>query len=126
MKSSREERKARLMKVAEEVIDELLDWSETTPEPNLTRIETEVGRLRKVLGEQMALEVIEGQEAKQLVPGPRCPECGQEMRYKGQKEVTVESWVGDLRVERGYYHCPDCQVGLFPPGSAARVAGQAL
>jgi DNA repair exonuclease SbcCD ATPase subunit len=119
MNSSREGRKARLMKVAEGVIDELLDWSETTLEPNLTQIETEVGRLRKTLGEQMALEVIEGQEVKQLVPGPRCPECGQEMRYKGQKEVTVESWVGDLRVERGYYHCPDCKVGLFPPRSAA-------
>ena len=39
MKSSREERKARLMKVAEEVIDELLDWSETTAQPNLTEIE---------------------------------------------------------------------------------------
>jgi uncharacterized protein YbbK (DUF523 family) len=126
MKSSREERKARLMKVAEEVIDELLDWSETTPEPNLTQIETEVGRLRKTLGEQMALEVIERQEVKRLVPGPRCPECGQEMRYKGQKEVTIESWVGDLRVERGYYHCPDCKVGLFPPRPTAWVAGQAL
>jgi len=126
MKSSREERKARLMKVAEGVIDELLDWSETTAEPNLTEIEALVRRLRKTLGEQMALEVVNVQEARQPVPGPGCPKCQQEMRYKGQKEVTVESWVGDLTIERGYYHCPDCQVGLFPPGSAARVAGQAL
>ncbi len=119
MKSSREERKARLMKAAEEVIDELLDWSETTPESNLTQIEALVGRLRKTLGEQMALEVVNAQEARQPVPGPRCPECGQEMRYKGPKEVTVESWVGDLTIERGYYHCPDCQVGFFPPGPTA-------
>jgi len=119
MKSSREGRKARLMKVAEEVIDELLDWSETTAEPNLTQIEALVRRLRKTLGEQTALEVVNVQEARQPVPGPRCAECGREMRYKGQKEVTMESWVGDLTIERGYYHCPDCRVGLFPPRSAA-------
>jgi uncharacterized protein with PIN domain len=119
VKSSREERKVRLMKAAEEMIDELLDWSETTAEPNLTQIEAVVGRLRKTLGEQMASEAISAQEAKQLVPGPRCPECGQEMRYKGPKEVTVESWVGDLTIERGYYHCPDCKVGLFPPRPTA-------
>ena len=119
VKSSREERKARLMKAAEEVIDELLDWSETTAEFNLSQIEALVGRLRKTLGEQMALEVINAQGARQPVPGPGCPECGQEMRYKGPKEVTVESWVGDLRIERGYYHCPDCKVGLFPPRPTA-------
>ncbi|MCK4723695.1 MAG: hypothetical protein KAT75_10340 [Dehalococcoidia bacterium] len=126
MKSSREERKARLMKVAEEVIDKLLDWSEATPESNLTEIEVLVGRLRKTLGEQMALEVINAQEARQAVPGPRCAGCGQEMRYKGPKEVTVESWVGDLTIERGYYHCPNCKVGLFPPRPTAWLAGQAL
>ena len=119
MKSSREERKVRLMKAAEEMIDELLDWSETTAEPNLTQIEAVVERLRKTLGEQMASEAIKAQEAKQPVPGPRCGECGQEMRYKGPKEVTVESWVGDLTIERGYYHCPDCKVGIFPPRPTA-------
>jgi len=107
------------MKAAEEMIDELLDWSETTAEPNLTQIEAVVERLRKTLGEQMASEAINAQEAKQPVPGPRCVECEQEMRYKGPKEVTVESWVGDLTIERGYYHCPDCKVGIFPPRPTA-------
>jgi len=119
LKSSREQRKARLMNQAEAVVNELLDWSDSTLEPNLTQIEVMVRKLRKRLGEQMALEVINAQEAKQPVPGPQCPTCQQEMQYKGQKEVTVESWVGDLRIERRYYHCPDCKVGLFPPRRAA-------
>jgi ssDNA-binding Zn-finger/Zn-ribbon topoisomerase 1 len=119
VKSSREQRKARLMNHAEAVIDKLLDWSEATPEPNLTQIEAFVRKLRKRLGEQMAMEVINAQEAKQPVWGSQCPTCQQEMRYKGQKEVTVESWVGDLRIERGYYHCPDCKAGLFPPRPTA-------
>jgi len=119
MKRLREQIKARLMKQAEAVIDELLDWSDSAPKPNLTQIEAIVRQLRKRFSEQMALEVIHAQEAKQPVPGPQCPICQQEMRYKGQKGVTLESWVGDLSIERGYYHCPNCQVGLFPPRSTA-------
>ena len=107
------------MNQVEAVTNELLDWSEATSEPNLTPIEALVRKIRKRLGEQMALEVINAQEAKRPVPGPQCPRCQQEMRYKGQKEVTVGSWVGDLRIERGYYHCPDCKVGLFPPRPTA-------
>ena len=103
VKSSRGERKARLMKAAEGMIDELLDWSEATPESNLTQIEAVVGRLRKALGERMALEVIDAREARQPVPGPWCSKCQQEMRYKGHNEVAAESWVGDLGIERGYH-----------------------
>jgi hypothetical protein len=114
LKSSQEQRKARLMNQAEAVFDELLDWSDRTLEPNLTEIEVFVRRLRKRLGEEMALEVINAQESRRAVPGLQCATCQQEMRYKGQKEVTVESWVGDLRIERGYYHCPDCKEGFSP------------
>jgi hypothetical protein len=39
------------------------------PEPNLTRIETIVMKIRKRLGEQMALGLIHAQEEKQPVPG---------------------------------------------------------
>jgi C4-type Zn-finger protein len=116
MRSTREVRKMRLMKQAEELVDELLDWSDSTPEPNLTQIEGIVLRLRKRFGEEMARDVIEVQEAKQPAVGPACPKCGGEMRYKGQKEVCPQSWVGELLIERGYYYCEQCRVGLFPPG----------
>ena len=116
MRSSRARRKMRLMKQAESLIDELLDWGDATAESNLTQIEGVVLKLRKRFSEEMAREVIEAREAKQPVPGPSCPQCGQEMRYKGQKKVEPQSWVGDLRIERGYYHCPECQESFFPPG----------
>jgi hypothetical protein len=112
------------MKQAESLIDELLDWSDNTAEPNLTQIEGVVLELRKRFSEEMAREVIEAQETKQPVPGPSCAKCGQEMRYKGQKKTEAQSWVGDLKIERGYpvlsvqdmcYHCPECQESLFPP-----------
>ena len=58
MARTRAELKAELMTQADLLIDELLDWNEQTPQPNLTQIEDVVLKLRKRLGEQAALVVI--------------------------------------------------------------------
>lgn len=116
MLSTRERRKMRLLEEAESLIDELLDWTDSTPEPNLTQIESIVLQLRQRFSEEMAREVIEAQGAKQPAVGPACAQCGREMRYKGQKSVEPQTWVGDVEIERGYYYCGQCKVGRFPPG----------
>lgn len=118
MPKSRTEMKVSLMKEAEAVIDELLEWDVETKKPNLSQVEGKVLELRQRLSEQMAKTVIENQAAVRPVPGPECEGCGQEMRYKGQKANTVASWVGELKLERGYYYCDQCRTGLFPPGQA--------
>ena len=110
-----EERKAELMRQVEALIDKFVDWTDGTAEPNLTQIEEMVLELRERFGKELAREAIEAQEAKQPVPGPRCPQCGQEMGYKGQKEVTPQTWLGKVTFERGHYYCRQCKEGLFPP-----------
>jgi hypothetical protein len=117
MPKSREEIKGELMKEAEAVIDELLDWHIETEKPNLSQVEGKVLELRERLSEQMAGRVIENQETVRPVPGPSCAGCGAEMRYKGLKKNRVISWVGELEMERGYYYCAQCRTGVFPPGS---------
>lgn len=114
--ADRERLKEEMMAVAEEVIDELLDWEEEAEGPTLGEIEEVVAELRERLGKRMAEVVVRQQEAVRPVPGPACPGCGEEMHYKGMKGVTIESRVGVLRVERGYYYCERCKRGLFPPG----------
>jgi hypothetical protein len=116
MASSRERRKVRMMREAERLVEELLEWADHTSEPNLTQIEDKVLELRQQFSEEMAREVIEGQEAKQPVKAPFCPKCKEKMTYKGQKRVKPQTWVGDVEIERGYYHCPRCKEGFFPPG----------
>ena len=116
MRRPRAELKADLTKLADEVIDELLDWTEDTPVPTLTQIEDIVLKLRQRLSEHMAQAVIEAQEATRPVPGPVCLRCGYEMHYKAMKRNAVESRVGHLPVARGYYYCETCRAGLFPPG----------
>ena len=116
MARTRAELKAELMAQADLLIDELLEWNEHTPQPNLTQIEDVVLKLRKRLGEQAALAVIESQAAQRSVPGPVCPACHHEMHYKGKRRHVVESRVGDLPLERGYYYCETCRTSAFPPG----------
>ena len=115
MKRSREEKRARLLRKAEKVIEEYLAWEESHPQPNLTEMEDITLKLRKELGREMAQMMVEEQAERVPVPGPACEKCGKGMRYKGEKETQVESRVGALRVGRGYYYCPECQAGLFPP-----------
>ena len=75
MLSTKEQSNARLLEQAERVIDELLDWRDTTSEPNLTQIEEVVLKLRQEFSEAMAQEVIEAQEAKMLANSLLCPKC---------------------------------------------------
>jgi uncharacterized protein with PIN domain len=92
------------------------DWDDERAAPTLRDVEQVVLKLRKRFGERVAEAMLERQEQRRSVPGPRCPECGAEMQYKGQKESGVESQVGALEIERGHYYCAQCRRGLFPPG----------
>jgi len=121
MKRTRAEMRADLMRQAEVLVDELLDWNEQTSEPTLTQIEEVVLKLRQRLSEQMAMTVIESQEATRSVPSPKCPTCQVEMHYKDMKQDTVESRVGQLALNRGYYYCETCRTGLFPLDHQLRV-----
>jgi hypothetical protein len=116
MEQSREEKKARLMAKAEGLIEAYLAWEESHPRPDLTQLEDIALKLRKELGKEIVQMALEDQAARTPVPGPNCPQCGQEMHYKGEKGNQLESRVGGLAIERGYYHCPTCKGGLFPPG----------
>ena len=113
---SRSERKAKLMEIAEEEIENVLDWMEASDKPELSGIEEMVLRIRKRIGEGMAKEVIEYQESVRPVPCPSCPKCKKEMHYKGMKQKEITSMIGEVKLNRGYYYCDHCESGLFPPG----------
>jgi hypothetical protein len=126
MKGKREEVKQELMSSAEEVIEGLLAWLEDHPKPTLGEIEEAVLGLRKELGRRMANAVMARQEERRAVPGPVCEKCGQEMQYKGEKRDVVESRLGPLKLERGYYYCARCKEKSFPPGPTTESERQTL
>lgn len=115
MKQSRAQKKAELEKAAAEMIEALLEWEDENAAPNLREIEDEILRLRKRFGQVLAGQVLADQERGQLAEPGGCPDCGEAMRYKGKKRKGVESRLGALEVERGYYYCTHCRCGFFPP-----------
>lgn len=115
MRMTRSQKKAKLEAAASALIEELLEWDEQNEKPNLTQIEDAVLELRRRFGQEMALTLVAGQVARQPVDAPVCEQCGKPMRYKGAKQKDVESRVGGLEVERGYYYCGECASGHFPP-----------
>jgi hypothetical protein len=126
MKKNREQLKAEFIAEAEELFDELMKWEARSDKPNLTEIEEIVLKLRKRFGERMAEKVILRQEARQPAERVRCPPCGREMVPKGMKDNQVESQIGNLKLERSYYYCPDCKQGLFPPRSTTDAMGETV
>src|SRR5512140_3559311 len=115
MKRTREQKREELLKAAQTMIEELLDWEERAERPSLTQIENQVAKLRQQLGQRMAEMVIADQDAAQPAEAPLCPGCGERMRYKGQKRKTVESRLGTLAIKRGHYYCSRCKKRVFPP-----------
>ena len=102
-----EELKKELMEYAEASIERLVKWDASHKKPTLTAIETIVLEVGKELEGKMAQAVIGRQEEVRPVPGPACPKCGKEMGYKDTQPRQVTSLVGELRIERSYYHCTD-------------------
>ncbi len=112
---TRAELKAQLLAKAEAAIEELLDWTEATDQPNLTQIEDEVLRLRHELGQAMTEAVVQAQPNGAPLEIPKCPQCGRRMHPKGTKAKRATARTGELPLTRSYYYCAHCQQGLFPP-----------
>jgi hypothetical protein len=118
MRRTPEQLEAELMTEAKALIAELVAWERQAGAPKLSQMEAKVLTVRQQLGKRLLQAMIEDQEARQPAEPPKCPTCGAEMRYKGQKGTDVETRLGGIKVERGYYYCAHCASGLFPPGGA--------
>ncbi len=125
---AQEQARAEILQAAEAemamLLEEAVEWQASHPDATWDELELEVLQLRQRFGAQLA-RVLTRQRAEQRpVPGPRCPECGEEMHYKGQKERRLVSMLGEIPLHRGYYYCADCQRSVFPPGSSAGSEGE--
>jgi hypothetical protein len=47
--------------------------------------------------------------------GPSLPcDCGQSARYAGRRIKRFQSILGELKLDRAYYHCSHCSSGFYP------------
>jgi hypothetical protein len=116
MHADDKELKAQMMSAAEDVIERLIAGAKENEELSLGDIERLVRRAGQDTMRDLT-EMLADAEA-QSEEDRRCPECGREMRYKGRKKRDVIAETGEVSVERGYYYCPSCRKGVFPPRPA--------
>lgn len=123
MSRERAQVKAELMREMETIVEQLLDWNDRVERPTLTEIEEAILPLGRAVQEKMAEQVLQEQPQQQPLD-IACPMCGERMRYKDTKAIQVQSSLGSVELKRGYYYCPACGEGLFPPRPATRSAGR--
>jgi DNA repair exonuclease SbcCD ATPase subunit len=116
MSQKEKELREAISQAAEELADELVKWQAKKPEYTFSEMEEKVLGLRARFGKKVTEAILETREASLPVPGPCCPQCGEEMRYKEKTTLQHTSELGQLEVERGYYYCTHCKSGVFPPG----------
>lgn len=109
------ELKARLMTEAEAAIEQVLAQRRAAHEASLADIE-QVALAASAQVAQAVTEVLVAESAAELCAWPTCARCGRRMKAKGKRRRRVETESGTVTLEREYYHCAGCGVGIFPPG----------
>lgn len=126
MRETKGQIRAGLLREVEALVEGWAEWCESTERPSFAQIEEAAVRVRQEFGQRLVEKALEVQEAKQPVTEPCCPKCKRRLRNKGQKEIQIESRVGLVRAERGYYWCAECGTGFFPSGPTTDIARESL
>lgn len=124
---SRSKRKAAFIAAADEMYEGLESWYDAHPEATFGELELEARRQRRMLMGQALEILVNGRDTGMRAEGARCSGCGSGMKFKGYLPWTLQGLEGEVRLERAYYVCPECEgQTLFPPGSEATIAGGSL
>ena len=111
-----EKLKDQMMVQAEAAIEALLVERAKRGELDLSDIEQLVREAGQRVMQGLTGDLAEAEAATK--EKAQCPECGQELHYKGKRARDLVTETGEVRLERGYYYCPSCRKGIFPPRPA--------
>jgi hypothetical protein len=111
-----------------ERFDQWLDTPEQAwPEApaTLSEVTTTVWDLRQQLtGGSTETIVAHAHEGERQRTQARCPRCARVLKGQDQIWCTVETMVGPVELQRPYFYCRSCRVGLYPLDAAlGLVAG---
>jgi hypothetical protein len=85
------------------------------PAPSLAQVTETVWNLRQALTGGLTETIVEhahrGEHTRQQ---SRCPQCARLLTARDPVRRTVETLVGSVQLERPYFYCPACHMGLYP------------
>lgn len=109
-------------KLAEEVLSGMREWRVQHPRATLSEMEValdeRLNRMRARMLEDMALASrVANLRAAEAETRPTCSHCGEPLVSRGKRKRRIQTNGGEeLVLERSYGVCPQCGVGVFPPG----------
>jgi hypothetical protein len=117
MQCTTQQRQAVLEQVtakAGEVIADLIE-KQVESEEVWTLKEKEAAALRVIteVGNELLSGLLRLHETSYVADAVPC-DCGGQAEYQRQREGGVQTIVGEVRVKRAYYLCPDCHQGCYP------------
>ena len=111
-----EELRARILAEVEKVVKERLADNLASSQMQLADIEHWVLQTGQEVQARLLKELAQASQEVQHAETPVCERCGSRMQRRGTRPRQVVSEVGEMRLERAYYVCPECGASLFPPG----------
>lgn len=103
-----------------EITSGIKEWVEQHPEATMAEIERETMRRVAQLQARMMEDILRAKAAEEKAGQEEtvvCPECGEEMQYRGDRERRLQAQgVQEVVFKRGYAACPKCGAAFFPAG----------
>ena len=111
----REEAKAKFVRGAGEMFEEMWEWGEEHPQATFDEITEKMAQKRReLMGEMLGELVLQHGDGR--YEEAVCERCGAEMKSNGRRTRTVIDAEGEAKVTRSHRRCPECGQGVFPPG----------
>lgn len=103
----------------EGLVKQLWAFALHNPQAQFHQIEERARQLSKecfASALQSAVQLHRGSIEEGWLLGDNHCECGSGgiVRYKGSQKRTLQTWVGAVTVERGYFYCKGCGTGRYP------------
>lgn len=114
--SDAQDLKARVMAELETTIEQLIAQQPPSDQVTMSDMERLVKQAGSAIEAQVMQALAEAHETARTPDRPLCSECQQAMRNKGKQRRKVVTEAGEIEVQRTYYYCDQCRVGIFPPG----------
>jgi hypothetical protein len=92
----------------------------------LEAIETAARRQALAVAARAVAQRLNADHRDHVGPTAPCVWCQQPAHYAGRRRKTFESVLGPLPLERAYYHCAACNVGVCPRDRALGLEGTSL
>ena len=92
-----------------------MGWSAVRARADLAAITETVWGLRQELTGGLTETIVEHVHLREHTrQQSRCPQCARHLKARDPVRRTVETLVGSIQLERPYFYCLACHVGLYP------------